>query len=295
MAAVAVNANAWGDYGTDLEARSDEFFDERDLSATLDERSLLEARAKTDLTIPKKLEKGSISQQQHEDTMTYGKAALQRHDHKSGTVVNGWHNEGSQDDRNHFTIEPHDGKKGRIHVYNEHESHKGLPSKGSKGKKPKRDLEEHMFEERDFDYDSMLSERSVLEARAKYQLDIPTKMTKGGSPSAKEKPDMYEKGEQALKDRKIKAGGKVVQSWHDRGSRDKKEHFSIQPHDGSDNIHVYRDGSHHQGIPKRDLEAIDHLLDERDLDMLRFHRRNALHARAIYHEAYDRSVANAFA
>jgi len=81
------------------------------------------------------------------------------------------------------------------------------------------------------------------------------------------------------------------QRWHTgRGSRDPKEHFSIQPHDGSANIHVYRDGSNPtQGIPeKRDTEFeifeerdLDYaMLDERDLDYSMLDERSVLEARA---------------
>lgn len=71
------------------------------------------------------------------------------------------------------------------------------------------------------------------------------------------------------------------------------EHFTIKPDDGSKKLHVHRDGSSTQGRQRRDLDAVEHLLDEREIDMLEFHRRSALQARAIYHEAFDRTVANA--
>ena len=64
---------------------------------------------------------------------------------------------------------------------------------------------EDFLDERDFDPEHTLEARG-----AKYKLDIPTRMTVGGSPAPKDKPKMIELGEHALEKLGIKTGGTMV-------------------------------------------------------------------------------------
>jgi len=107
-----------------------------------------------------------------------------------------------------------------------------------------------IFREASLDISESLYTRDVSElvARAKASLKIPKKL-ESGSVSQQEEPEVTDLGEEAMKDHGVKKGT-LVCGWHIRGSRDKREHFTIEPSDGSKRIHVYKDGSSTQGIPK---------------------------------------------
>lgn len=111
--------------------------------------------------------------------------------------------------------------------------------------------------------ESMLRERSVLEARAKKPKST-CKINKNleqGSLAQNEREDAEEKCQWALDEHGYKFGN-VVCGWHVEGSRDPVLHITVQPTDKKDGkatghrIHVYKDGKSHHGIPKRSvLEA----------------------------------------
>jgi len=118
------------------------------------------------------------------------------------------------------------------------------------GAMPVNNLQDLTTREASLDISESLYTRDVSElvARAKASLKIPKKL-ESGSVSQQEEPEVTDLGEEAMKDHGVKKGT-LVCGWHIRGSRDKREHFTIEPSDGSKRIHVYKDGSSTQGIPK---------------------------------------------
>ena len=100
MAAVTVSADAWGDtgndlaarsqytYGSELDARSDGFIDERDSLEMPVERSLLVERGKIKVTISKKLKRGrSYKYDELAFAQEHGQAALKQFGYMSGEVM----------------------------------------------------------------------------------------------------------------------------------------------------------------------------------------------------------------
>ncbi|KAG6354948.1 hypothetical protein INS49_004029 [Diaporthe citri] len=106
-----------------------------DTGLALDARAKYKA-SKIDLDFPKKLDRGSIAQNQRETATDLAKKALFQADCTAGKVIYGWHDENTEDPVEHFTVKPTKGDgvgKGNIHVHRDGSWTQGAGGKANHG------------------------------------------------------------------------------------------------------------------------------------------------------------------